>query len=109
MDWYYYGPLVPHFLFDDQDVPDDVAAAAFAPGYTVTGGNASGVLAGSYRFGEGRFVINTFPVLENLDSQPAADRLLLNMISYASGFVTHQPAIVPANFEALLKSIRYLE
>jgi hypothetical protein len=109
MDWYYYGPLIPHFLFDDQDVPDDVAAAAFAPGYTVAGGNASGVLAGSYRFGEGRFLVNTFPVLENLDRQPAADRLLLNMISYAAGIVKQKPAVVPADFETHLKAIGYSE
>jgi hypothetical protein len=87
MDWYYYGPMIPHYLFDGLDTPDDVAATAFATGYSTPGGYASGVLLASYRSGEGRLILNTFPVLENLDVHPAADRLMLNLINYASGFI----------------------
>jgi hypothetical protein len=84
MDWEYYGPVIPQHLFDGQPTPDDVAAAAFAVGYSTLGGYASGVLVGAYRLGAGRFVINTLRVLENLDRHPAADRLLLNLIDYAA-------------------------
>jgi hypothetical protein len=70
-------------LFDGQDMPDDVAAAAFAVGYSCPGGYASGILAGAYRLGAGRLVLNTLRILENLDQHPAADRLLLNLIEYA--------------------------
>ncbi len=85
LDWYYYGPMIPHYLFDGQDLPDEVIAAAFATGFDAPGGYASGILMGSYRSGRGRFVVNTFPVLENLDHHPAADRLLLNLVNYAAG------------------------
>jgi hypothetical protein len=108
LDWYYYGPVIPHYLFDGQDTPDDVAAAAFATGYSVPGGYTSGILSGSYRFGEGRFVLNTFPVLENLDVHPAADRLLLNLIAYAAVGVDKPLAELPANFDEQLKAIGYL-
>lgn len=87
MDWDYYGPIITRTLFDCRDTPDDVAAAAFAVGYSIPGGYASGILAGSYRHGEGRFVLNAFRVLENIDAHPAADRMLLNLIRYAAGFV----------------------
>jgi len=107
LDWYYYGPVIPHYLFDGQETPDEVAAAAFAAGYSTPGGYASGILLGSYRFGAGRFLVNTFPVLENLDAHPAADRILLNLINYASGFVEMPMAALPSDFDAQLKAIGY--
>jgi hypothetical protein len=107
MNWYYYGPLIPHDLFDGQDSPDEVFAAAFAAGYSTPGGYASGILLGSYRFGEGRFIVNTFPVLQNLDAHPAADRLLYNMVGYAATFASQPVADLPFNFEAQLRTIGY--
>jgi hypothetical protein len=109
LDWYYYGQVTPHHLFDGQETPDDVAAAAFAVGYSTPGGYASGILLGSYRFGEGRFVLNTFPVLENLDVHPAADRLLLNLIAYAAGFVRAPLSELPSGFDAQLRAIGYAQ
>jgi hypothetical protein len=107
LDWYYYGPVIPHYVFDGQEKPDEVVAAAFATGYTAPGGYASGILLGSYRFGEGRFVVNTLPIMENVDSHPAADRLLLNLISYAAGFVGKPLSELPAGFDTQLKAIGY--
>lgn len=107
LDWYYYGQVIPHYLFDGQEVPDEVVAAAFAAGYSTPGGYASGILLGGYRFGEGRFIINTFPLLDQVDKHPAADRLLLNLIRYAAGFVRQPPAELPAGFDSHLKAIGY--
>jgi hypothetical protein len=107
MNWYYYGPLIPHYLLDGQDSPDEVIAAAFAAGYSTPGGYASGILLGSYRFGAGRFMVNTFPVLQNLDAHPAADRLLYNMVRYAATFTSQPVADLPPKFEAQLNSIGY--
>jgi len=107
LDWYYYGPVIPHFLFDGQDTPREVIAAAFATGYPIPGGYASGVLLGSYQFGEGRFIVNTFPVMENAEGHPAAGRLLLNMIKYAGGFTAKPLAGLPSDFDHQLKVIGY--
>ncbi len=57
----------------------------------------------------GRSLISTVAVLEHLDVHPAADRLLLNRISYAAGFAASPPGRLPADFETELKSIGYLD
>ena len=115
MDWDYYGPLIPHDLFDGQPTPDDVAAAAFGVGFL--DGYASGILAGSYRcsvradsftpIGTGMFVLNTFPILEHLDLHPAADRLLLNLINYAAGSIDKPITPLPDDFDGQLRKIGY--
>jgi len=107
MDWDYYGPVIPHGLFADQETPDEVVAAAFALGYPCPGGYASGILVGVYRFGQGRFIVNTLNVLDNLDAHPTADRILLNMVSYASQNALPSPSDLPPGFERLLADIGY--
>ena len=107
LDWDYYGPVLPHYLFDGQDTPVEVMAAAFAAGYSTPGGYASGVLLGSYEFGGGHFLINTFAVLENIDTHPAADRLLLNLVQYAAGSIQGPAVPLPADFDARLAEIGY--
>ncbi len=77
----YYGRVIPNHLFCGQDKPDEVISVAFAVGYPgITDGYISGILLGAYKLGAGKIVINTFNILENLGLNPAADRLLLNMI-----------------------------
>jgi hypothetical protein len=107
LDWDYYGPVLPHYLFDGQDTPPEVIAAAFAAGYSTPGGYASGVMLGSYRFAAGQFFVNTFPLLENIDTHPAADRLLLNLIQYAATSVQGPAGPLPADFDARLSEIAY--
>lgn len=107
LDWYYYGPTLPISLFDGQDTPAEVIAAAFATGYSTPGGYASGVLLGSYPFGAGQFVMNSFLILDHVDTHPVADRLLLNLIQYASKHASKPAAELPPNFEKMLKDIGY--
>jgi hypothetical protein len=108
LDSYYYGQVIPHYLFDGQDTPDDVAAAAFATGYSVRGGYASGVPLGSYRFGGGTFILNSFPVLEHIGAHPAADRLLLNAIQHSAASVKLPLVPLPRDFNSQLRAIGYL-
>jgi hypothetical protein len=108
MDADYCGSVIPESLFDGQDIPDDVAAAAFAVGYPIPGGYASGLLVASYPLGEGRFILNTCKILENLEVNPVADRLLLNMIHYAATFVKRQKTESPSNLDEILRRITYI-
>jgi hypothetical protein len=109
LDMYYYGPMWPHYLFDGQETTSEVIAASFATGYSTPGGYASGVLLGTYKFGAGRFVINSFPILEHIDKHPVADRLLLNLINYGTSF-TNAPAVaLPQGFSAQLRAIGYTD
>ncbi len=107
LDWYYYGPTLPTSLFDGQDTPAEVMAAAFAAGYSTPGGYASGVLLGSYPFGAGHFVLNSFPILDHIDSHPVADRLLLNLIAYARDRSAGPAASLPPDFDSTLGQIAY--
>ena len=85
MDWDCYGPVISNLFFEGQDTPDDTAAAAFAVCHSSRpDGYAAGVMIGAYKVGEGRIVLNTFNILDNVDRHPAADMLLLNLIAYAA-------------------------
>ncbi len=84
MDWDYYGPVISNLFFEGQDTPDDTAAAAFAVCHSSRpDGYAAGTMLSAYKVGEGRIVLNTFNILDNVDKHPAADRLLLNLLEYA--------------------------
>lgn len=83
LDWDVFGPVASSDVFDCRTVPDEVVAAAFALGQTRPGGYYAGVIAGCYRRGRGRMVINALRILGNVGLHPVADRLLLNLIRFA--------------------------
>jgi hypothetical protein len=107
LNWYYYLQITPNVLFDGLDVPDDAIAAAFGPGDNVGNGYNSGLLLGIYRLGSGRFFVNTFRILENLDANPAADRLLLNMVRTADALSGNPRAELSPDFEGRLRELGY--
>jgi hypothetical protein len=106
MDWDYYGPVIPHLIFEGQDTPAEVVAAAFAAGYW-PGNYVSGVLLGSYKFGAVQFLLNSLVILDNVDTHPAADRLLLNLIEYAALSIRGLALPLPEDFDLQLKQIGY--
>jgi hypothetical protein len=109
LDWYYYTQMHPRWIFEGQEMPDEVVAAGFATGYTTPGGYASGFLVATFKFGAGRFVINTFPILDHLGHHPAADRMLTNMVHYARAGASGPSAELPSNFDEQLKAIGYTQ
>ncbi len=109
LDWYYYGPMWPHYVFEGQDTPNEVVAASFAAGYSTAGGYASGILLGSYKFGAGQFIVNSFPILDWVDKHPVADRLLLNLVKHAATSTNGAATALPADFQMRLKEIGYAD
>lgn len=108
MDWDYYGPIISNKFIEGSDIPDDMAAAAFAVCHSSrSDGFAAGVMLGAYSFGAGKIVVNTFNILDNIDRHPAADRMLLNMIEYGLSSVGSPSAALPADFAAMLSEISY--
>jgi hypothetical protein len=85
LDWNYYDQVIGHDIFDCEQVPHEVVAASFAVGFPRMGGYDSGVIISAFKRGKGRIILNALRVLEQLDRNPVADRLLLNLISYAQG------------------------
>jgi len=108
MDWDYYGPVISHKFLDGQDTPDEVVAVAIALCHSAPpGGYASGTMLGAYNFGAGKVIVNTLQVIENIDAHPTADRLLLNMITYAASSAGGTVAPLPDDFDARMKEIAF--
>jgi hypothetical protein len=74
--------VVGHAWFAMPPHPCDVIAAGFAVGYSCPGGYDSGLLIGLQRVGQGALLFNALALLEHLGRHPAADRLLLNLLSH---------------------------
>lgn len=62
----------------------ETVAGAFGIGCIGEGGYWSGVDLAIHPFGKGKIIFNTLLIEENLGSDPAADRLLLNLINLAA-------------------------
>ena len=60
-----------------------------------------------YRFGEGRVVVSTLRLLENLGRHPAADQIVLNLLSFASAETGKVLSLLPADFKTQLDAIQY--
>ena len=67
----------------------------------------SGLHIGVWDFGAGRFVVNTLRIRENLGTDPAAERLLRNLLNYAAPDAAKPPAELPADFQQQLKAMGY--
>ena len=84
LDWDFYGPTIPHEIYEGLDTPDETIAASFVTAHhRCPGGYGCGLLVAAYRHGAGKIILSTLHLVENLDAHPAADRLLLNLIRYA--------------------------
>jgi hypothetical protein len=85
MDADYYGQTISGPMFVDMPTPATTLCAAFHTGHiSHPGGYRCSLMMAEYRHGAGRFVLNSFALLEHLDVHPSADRLLLNLILYAT-------------------------
>ena len=68
---------------------------------------SAGLMVSVHSLGAGRFVLNTLHVRENLGRNPAADRLLVNMLRYAGRDAAKALLDLPADFESQLKTLGY--
>ncbi len=102
MDYTFYRELISDNVFYGE-VPHEVIAAATQASIWY----GSGFLVGSYRFNEGRFLVNALLVRENLGQHPVADRLLRNMLRWAASEMDKPLAALPADFETQLQAIGY--
>jgi len=103
MDYTFYRSLISDVRWGDLDVPAELVAASINSSFTYD----SGLLIAVYRLGEGRFVLNTLGICERLGEDPAAERLLRNIIRYAAAQGDKPLAALPPQFEEQLKAMGY--
>lgn len=110
LDHTYYRQVIPgsasttpNALWSGQDAPAEVVAGSINSSL----GYSSGLLVAVYDFGAGRFTLNTLRILENLGSDPVAERLLRNMLRHAAWDVNQPLVELPADFEQRLKAMGY--
>ncbi len=69
----------------------------------------SGVHIGVWDFFNGHFMVNTLNITGNLGKDPAADKLFLNMLDYASASMRKPVKKLPGNFQKHLAEIGFVE
>ncbi|MBM4001099.1 MAG: hypothetical protein FJ297_16455 [Planctomycetes bacterium] len=125
--WFYHKDewAKPHPIFEGlptgildyasyrQIIPDSAWTGQDAPAEAVCGANdasihyASGLMLSVHELGAGRFVLNSLRIREHLGTDPAADRLLANLIRYAAKDGRQPLADRPIDFDAQLQAIGF--
>ena len=103
MDYTFYREIIPDRVWADQSPPTEAVSGGV---YTALG-YSSGLMTAVYRLGAGRFILNTLRIRRNLGANPAAERLLRNMLLFASSDLKQPLADTPLDFHAQLKSFGY--
>ncbi len=82
LDYQFYREILGDTFYSGQAPPDEVVAGMI----NTSIGYSSGLTVAVYRLGQGRLVLNSLRVRENLsveNSHPVAERLLRNMLNFA--------------------------
>ena len=101
MDHQFYRELIPGTAWTGQDPPEEAVAGAIKASQDYS----SGLMLSIYQFGLGNFVLNTLLIRDNLDTHPAAERLLRNLLNYAARNQKKPLTEHPEDFETKLKSM----
>ncbi len=101
MDYAYYRELIPDLVWQGQDPPAEAVSGAIKASQDYT----SGLMVSVYNLGAGRMVLNTLRIHQNLSGNPAAERLLRNMLRYAARDADKPTASLPADFDQQLKAM----
>ena len=104
MDYGFYREIIPDFRFRGLETPDEAVAGSFR---TSSASYLGEIMLSVHRLGAGRFILNALRVRPALGKDPAAERLLRNMILYAASGPARPAAPSKTEIEALLKTIGY--
>jgi len=103
LDYTFYREIIPQVAWCGLDDPAEVVAGIIRAQM----GYASGLLVSVHRLEAGRLVLTTLLIRENLGRDPGAERLLRNMLDYASRDVDQPPADLPEDFDRQLQAMGY--
>jgi hypothetical protein len=103
LDYTVYREIIPDGAWVGLDPPDEAVAGA----NNASIGYSSGLTVAVYKLGEGRFVLNSLAIRENLGPSPVAERLLRNLLRWTARDAGKPPAALPADFDRRLEAIGY--
>ena len=103
MDHLFYRELIPGTAWVGQDPPEEAVSGAIKASQDYS----SGLMVSVNSFGSGTFILNTLLIRNNLDTHPAAERLLRNLLNYASLDQGKPIEKLPVDFDTKLKAIGY--
>lgn len=101
LDETFYRDLIGDRVFAGGDAPEEAVAGAC----NASADYSSGLTIAVRRLGEGKMITNTLLIRENLGANPAAERLLRNLLNFASRDVSKPPADLPQDFDDRLKQM----
>ena len=81
MDYTFYREIISDNVLVGQDPSTEAVAGAIKASQDYS----SGLMMAVYKSGAGRFILNTLLIRENLGTNPVAERLLRNLLNYATG------------------------
>ncbi len=103
LDYDRYRDLISDVVFMGMEP----AADPIAGGINASWGYQSGLILAAYDFGAGSFILNSLLIRENLNRVPQAERLLRNMLRFASRNRARPLAELPADFASRLNAVGY--
>jgi hypothetical protein len=103
MDYTVYREIIPDAAWVGQAAPEE----AVCGGINAALAYSSGLFVAVHRLGEGRFILNTLHIQENLGPHPAAERLLRNLLRYAGRDAEKPMTGLPDGFDGLLEKLGY--
>jgi hypothetical protein len=103
LDYALYRQLIPDVAWVGQDAPAEAVCGANDASLNY----ASGLMLSVHQLGAGRFILNTLRIREHLGTDPAADRLLVNLLRDAARDAQQPLADLPVDFDARLQAMGY--
>ncbi|MEN6535744.1 MAG: sugar-binding domain-containing protein [Bryobacteraceae bacterium] len=82
MDLFYYRDLIPYKSFTEFGGGVENVVPAFSVGRPHGAGYWAGSNLLAYRLGEGKLVLSTLNLIDNLGKHPAADRITINLVKF---------------------------
>jgi AcrR family transcriptional regulator len=115
MDYTYYRNVVittpPAYggldvAYASEEPPAEAVAGSIETSYFPS--PTGGLLLAVYDLGAGRFILNLLRIRNNLGTDPAAERLLRNLLRYAAQDLQKPPVPLPADFDRQIQAFGYV-
>ena len=98
MDFTYYRDIIADQAYVDVEPPQVAVAGAINSSFNYW----SGLNLAIYEMGAGQFILNTLNIHDKLSSDPVAERIMRNMLNYATAETSSPPHPLPDDFDDIL-------